>query len=284
MRIGVVGNGVMGKGIIETLLCHIENANIESVVWISRNQESSFTSQKMIARKVNKFYRSYVDSKISVEKIMDLLSITSDYKYLAEVDLIIEAVSENKEVKLGILKKIASIIGEETIIASNTSSLSITELAAIFNKPEKFLGLHFFNPAPMMSLVEVVRGLTTCDSVIDEVVSFSKAIGKDPVVVNEAPGFVVNRMLIPMINEAIAIYSEGVADIKQIDKAMKLGANHPIGPLSLSDLIGNDVVLSILETLYSETRDSKYRPHPLLKKYVRANKLGRKTKSGFYDY
>jgi 3-hydroxybutyryl-CoA dehydrogenase len=284
MKIAVVGNGVMGKGIVEILLCYTKLAGIESIIWVSRDTESSVASTSLLSRKVGKFLKINPEIDFSPSESMEVLQITSDFNALKYTELVIEAVSEDKDVKRDIMSKIAAIVDDTTIVASNTSSLSITELAANFRKPENFVGLHFFNPAPMMSLVEVVRGLTTCEHVIEKIVVFSKSIGKEPVVVNEAPGFVVNRMLIPMINEAIAIYSEGVADIKQIDKAMKLGANHPIGPLSLSDLIGNDVVLSILETLYLETRDNKYRPHTLLKKYVRANKLGRKTKSGFYDY
>lgn len=283
MKVAVVGNGVMGKGIVEILLCYMDKANIESVVWLSRNCDVSLSAKKNLSRKISKFIKNN-DLESKTENLLERLVITSDHVLLSEVDVVIEAVSEDKKVKLDLLSKLSLLVKEDAIIASNTSSLSITELGAIFHKPENVLGLHFFNPAPMMSLVEVVKGLTTSDDVVEKIVKFSLHIGKEPVVVNEAPGFVVNRMLIPMINEAIAIYSEGVADIKQIDKAMKLGANHPIGPLSLADLIGNDVVLSILETLYSETRDNKYRPHTLLKKYVRANKLGRKTKSGFYEY
>lgn len=284
MKIAVVGNGVMGKGIVEVLLCYIKSAKIDSIIWVSRNTESSVATTSLLSRKVGKFFKHNSEMAFSQSESMKILQITSDFNSLKAADIVIEAVSEDKHAKHDIISKIGAVVDDTTIVASNTSSLSITELAANFRKPENFLGLHFFNPAPIMSLVEVVRGLTTSEYVIEKILGFSKSIGKEPVVVNEAPGFVVNRMLIPMINEAIAIYSEGVADIKQIDKAMKLGANHPIGPLSLSDLIGNDVVLSILETLYQETRDNKYRPHPLLKKYVRANKLGRKTKSGFYDY
>jgi 3-hydroxybutyryl-CoA dehydrogenase len=170
------------------------------------------------------------------------------------------------------------------IIASNTSSLSITAFSSLFPIPKNVVGLHFFNPAPVMELVEIVVGHVSCDLVINQLKEFTSKLGKSPVVVNEAPGFVVNRMLIPMINEAVSILAEGVASAEDIDRAMKFGAHHPMGPLALADLIGNDVNLSIMETLYKETGDPKYRAHPLLRKMVRANHLGRKTKKGFFEY
>jgi 3-hydroxybutyryl-CoA dehydrogenase len=170
------------------------------------------------------------------------------------------------------------------VIATNTSSLSITELASITKNPENVVGLHFFNPAPVMKLVEIIVGLSTSNETATWAFKFAKGLGKEPVLVNEAPGFIVNRMLIPMINEAIGILAEGVATAEEIDRAMKFGANHPIGPLALADLIGNDVNLSIMETLHNETGDPKYRAHPLLRKMVRANRLGRKTGIGFYRY
>ena len=177
-----------------------------------------------------------------------------------------------------------TVLAKNTILATNTSSLSITELSCFFENPSNVIGLHFFNPAPIMQLTEVISGLLTSQETIDWTMAFAANLGKSPVLVNEAPGFIVNRMLIPMINEAIGILAEGVACAEEIDRAMCLGANHPIGPLALADLIGNDVNLSIMETLYSETGDPKYRAHPLLRKMVRANRLGRKTKHGFFMY
>jgi len=212
------------------------------------------------------------------------ISVSGSYEHVKNCDLIIEAVSEDMSVKHTIFREIAVHADANSIIASNTSSLSITELASLTKVPANIIGLHFFNPAPVMKLIEVIVGLATAPETIIWAVDFAKALEKDPVLVNEAPGFIVNRMLIPMINEAIGILAEGVASAEEIDKAMKLGANHPIGPLALADLIGNDVNLSIMETLHNETGDSKYRAHPLLRKMVRANKLGRKTGSGFYNY
>ena len=188
------------------------------------------------------------------------------------------------QVKSDVFSKLNSICGENTIFASNTSSLSITEIANASGRPDKFIGMHFFNPAPVMKLVEIIKGVYTSDETFNACKELALNIGKDPVTVIESPGFVVNRILIPMINEAICVLSEGIASAEDIDKAMKLGANHPMGPLSLSDLIGNDVVLAIMNVLYTETGDSKYRACPLLKKMVRAKLLGRKTGKGFFDY
>jgi 3-hydroxybutyryl-CoA dehydrogenase len=210
--------------------------------------------------------------------------LVTDLKNVRDVDLVIEAISECYEAKLSFIDQVAEYLTDKTIFATNTSSLSITALSSKLPKPENVVGLHFFNPAPVMELVEVVQGFVTSEMVVTKMQEFASRLGKSPVLVNEGPGFVVNRMLIPMINEAICILADDVASKEDIDKSMMLGAHHPMGPLKLSDLIGNDVVLSIMDTLYQETGDTKYRANPLLRKMVRANYLGRKTKQGFYSY
>ena len=212
------------------------------------------------------------------------ITTTTDYKALADSDLIIEAAVETMDLKKELFKELDELCKPEAVLASNTSSLSITEIAACTNRPDKVIGMHFFNPATVMKLVEIIKGQKTSDEVTNSITELAKSIGKVPVLVNEAPGFVVNRILIPMVNEGIGILADGVATKEEIDEAMKLGANHPMGPLALGDLIGLDVCLAIMEVLHEEFGDDKYRPHPLLKKMVRANLLGRKTGEGFYKY
>ena len=212
-----------------------------------------------------------------------LSRITTGTKEIcADCDLVIEAAIENMEIKKQTFKELDEICKPEAIFATNTSSLSITEIGAGLKRP--MIGMHFFNPAPVMKLVEIIAGLNTPTEVVDKIKKISEDIGKVPVQVQEAPGFVVNRILIPMINEAVGIYAEGIASVEGIDSAMKLGANHPIGPLALGDLIGLDVCLAIMDVLYHETGDSKYRAHTLLRKMVRGKQLGQKTGKGFYDY
>lgn len=212
------------------------------------------------------------------------LKITLNLEDAKDKELVIEAIMENNKIKKDVFRKLDSICDKKTIFATNTSSLSITDLSSATLRSENFIGMHFFNPVSLMKLVEVIKGIGTSKETIKKIDIFAKKIKKEPVHVEETPGFIVNRILIPMINEAICLLETKSADIESIDKAMMLGANHPIGPLALSDLIGNDVVLNIMENLYDETKDSKYRPCYLLKKYVRSNMLGRKTKQGFYKY
>ncbi|GAB6095305.1 3-hydroxybutyryl-CoA dehydrogenase [Desulfatiferula olefinivorans] len=209
---------------------------------------------------------------------------TTDLTLAADCDLVVEAAVENMAIKKQIFKDLDGICKPETILSSNTSSLSITDVAAATGRPDKVIGMHFFNPATVMKLVEIIKGVATSQDTFDKVKAVSLEIGKEPVEVAEAPGFVVNRILIPMINEAAGILAEGIATAEDIDTAMKLGANHPLGPLALGDLIGLDVCLAVMDVLYQEFGDSKYRAHSLLRKYVRAGWLGRKSGKGFFTY
>ena len=278
MKVGVIGAGTMGQGIAkafaqvdgyEVALCDIKQE------WAEGGKD-----------KIAKGYARLVEKgKMTQEKVDGILaSITPGLKedLCADCDLIVEAAFENMEVKKTTFSELDKICKPECVFASNTSSLSITEIGNGLTRP--MIGMHFFNPVPMMKLVEVIKGQLTSQEVHDKVMAIAAEVGKTPVSVNEAPGFVVNRILIPMVNEGIGIYADGVATKEEIDEAMKLGANHPMGPLALGDLIGLDVCLAIMEVLYNEFGDSKYRPHPLLRKMVRANLLGRKTGIGFYDY
>ncbi len=279
MKIGVLGAGTMGAGIAQLFA----QAGYEVVIRDLKDsylQKGLTTVNKSLSRLVKK-------EKLTEEEktvILSRISVSTEISSLKEVDLIIEAAVENMDIKKKIFAELDEVVQSSAIFATNTSSLSITEIAASTSRPSQVIGMHFFNPVPMMKLVEVISGIATSEETKNSIIELSKTIGKTPVVVEEAPGFVVNRILIPMINEAVGILAEGVASAEDIDNAMKLGANHPIGPLALADLIGNDVNLAIMETLYSETGDSKYRPHALLKKMVRGNLLGRKTKQGFFAY
>ena len=277
----VIGTGVMGKGIVQIMA---QSDHVASVLWIGRSVSSVDKSLNSLSeqwdRQVKKNRLDQSQARDYVAKVRSSV----DYSSIAGSKLVIEAIAECMESKREIFKKISKFVTGEMIIASNTSSLSITELGSLCPFPENVVGLHFFNPAPVMKLNEIISGLSTSKETLDWALEFSKSLGKEPVLVNEAPGFIVNRMLIPMINEAIGILAEGVATAEEIDKAMRLGANHPIGPLALADLIGNDVNLSIMETLHNETGDPKYRAHSLLRKMVRANHLGRKTGQGFFKY
>ncbi len=249
-----------------------------------RSKES--LDKSMLKLKKN-FARLVEKGKITEEQSLQYythIHATQDFADIADADIVIEALSEDMEVKKSTLRNLDGIIKPEAIFATNTSSLSITELASVTNRAEKVIGMHFFNPVPQMKLVEVISGQCTSTEVLDTILSLCQQLEKTAVRVSEAPGFVVNRILIPMINEAIGELADGVATAEEIDAAMKLGANHPMGPLELGDFIGLDVCLAIMEVLHREYGDDKYRPHPLLRKKVRAGQLGRKTGYGIYDY
>ncbi len=281
MKVCVLGSGVMGSGIVSQFA---QSENVENICWWGRNQLSLENGLKTIKKEITRFVNKKSLDTDLVQKYLDKITICTDIKELTKCELYVEAIVEEIKCKMELFESFKYSVDESAIVASNTSSLSITALSMCANNPSNFIGIHFFNPTSVMKLVEVVKGLNTSEDTLGKVIDIVSDLNKTPVVVNESPGFVVNRMLIPMINEAVAIFAEGVASIEDIDKAMKYGANHPIGPLSLADLIGNDVCLSIMETLHLETGDPKYRAHPLLRQYVRAGFLGRKSKKGFYKY
>ena len=277
MKVGIIGAGTMGAGIAQAF------AQTEgfTVVLCDINNEFAANGKKKIAKGFEKRIAKGKMEQAAADKILEKIT-TGTKDICGDCDLIIEAAIENMEIKKQTFKELDDICKPEAIFATNTSSLSITEIGAGLKRP--MIGMHFFNPAPVMKLVEIIAGLNTPTEVVDKIKKISEDIGKVPVQVQEAPGFVVNRILIPMINEAVGIYAEGIASVEGIDSAMKLGANHPIGPLALGDLIGLDVCLAIMDVLYHETGDSKYRAHTLLRKMVRGKQLGQKTGKGFYNY
>ncbi len=279
MNIVVLGNGTMGAGIVQTMA--------QKGLFVTMKGRSANSLDRAMQRMNKGLSRLVEKGKITdteMQQIFSRITTTTDYADIANADLVIEAISEEMEVKKSILREIDSIVKPSAILATNTSSLSITELASVTNRPEQVIGMHFFNPVPAMKLVEVISGQCTSENTLNEVLLLCEKLDKIAVKVSEAPGFVVNRILIPMINEAIGEYADGIASVEEIDTAMQLGANHPMGPLALGDFIGLDVCLAIMEVLNNEYSDPKYRPHPLLRKMVRAGQLGRKSGKGFYNY
>jgi 3-hydroxybutyryl-CoA dehydrogenase len=277
--IGVIGAGTMGNGIAQVAA----EAGFDVIM---RDIEDNFVHRGMST--INKNLGRAVDkgkkSKEEAEEVISRIRGTTNLEDLKNADLVIEAVIENMELKRELYKDLDRICLPDTVIASNTSGLSITEMASVTKRQDKVVGMHFFNPVPVMKLVEVIMGAATSKDTFQLIMDVARKMGKEPIAVNEAPLFVVNRILVPMINEAAFVLMEGVAGAEDIDKGMMLGANHPIGPLALADLVGIDVLLAVQDTLYAETGDSKYRACPLIRKMVRAGHLGRKSGRGFYKY
>ncbi len=279
MIICVEGTGTMASGISQTFA-----QNGYNVIEHGISEDLLEQSKAGIEKSIDKLLKKEKITESDKTEILSRITYTTELNDCKDADLFIEAVLEDVEIKAEVFGKIDKIAKEGAIIASNTSSLSITKLAQSVKNPENFIGMHFFNPVPTMKLVEVISGEHTAPETVKKIYDLCNSMGKEPVNVTEAPGFVVNRMLIPLINEGISILADGVASKEDIDASMKFGANHPMGPLELADLIGLDICLAIMNVLYTEFEDQKYRAHPLLKKMVRAGKLGRKTKLGFYDY
>ncbi len=277
--VGIIGAGTMGHGIAQA--CAVAGIN---VVMVDIAQAAIDKGIAAVSGSLDRLIKKEKLTTAQKDAALALIKGSTDYADLQGAQLVIEAATENYELKLRILKQVDALLAPEVLIASNTSSISITQLAAATSRPDRFIGMHFFNPVPMMALVEIIRGYLTSDATHDAVKALSMKLGKSPITVKNAPGFVVNRILVPMINEAFFVLSEGIATAEDIDAGMKLGTNQPIGPLALADMIGLDVCLAVMEVYLKEYGDSKYRPCPLLREMVAAGQLGRKTGRGVYSY
>ena len=277
--VGIIGAGTMGNGIAQA--CAVSGIQ---VVMVDISEAAVAKGVATIAGSLDRLIKKDKLSVADKDAAMARVQGSTQYADLAQAQLVIEAATENLELKVKILRQLDAMLPPETLVATNTSSISITQLAALSGRPERFIGMHFFNPVPMMALVEIIRGLQTSDATHAAVQALAQALGKTPITVKNAPGFVVNRILVPMINEAFFVLAEGLATPEDIDAGMKLGCNHPIGPLALADLVGLDVCLAVMNVYMAEFNDSKYRPCPLLKEMVAAGYLGRKTGRGVYTY
>jgi len=277
--IGIIGAGTMGNGIAQAFAAKGYDVIMQDIA-----EPALAKGLATVSGSMDRLIKKGALTEEAKKATLSHIRTTTKIEDLTSADLLIEAATENESVKIKILQAVEKVLRPETIIATNTSSLSITRLAAATQRPGLFVGMHFFNPVPMMALVEIIRGLQTSESTVTAVTALAKAVGKTPIGVKNSAGFVVNRILCPMINEAIFVYAEGLASAAEIDEGMKLGCNHPIGPLALADLIGLDVLLAVMEVLYSNFEDPKYRAAPLLKEMVDAGYLGRKSGRGFYSY
>jgi 3-hydroxybutyryl-CoA dehydrogenase len=277
--VGIIGAGTMGNGIAQA--CAVSGLQ---VVMVDISDAAVAKGLATVAGSLDRLLKKEKISAADKDAALARIKTSTRYEDLKAAQLVIEAATESFDLKVKILQQADSIVAPEVIIASNTSSISITKLAAVTRRPDRFIGMHFFNPVPMMALVEIIRGLQTSDATHDAVHAMAKALGKTPITVKNSPGFVVNRILVPMINEAFFVLAEGLATPKDIDDGMKLGCNQPIGPLALADMVGLDVCLAVMDVYLSEFGDSKYRACPLLKEMVAAGRLGRKTGQGVYSY
>lgn len=278
-NIGVVGAGQMGSGI-----AHVALTSGYAITMVDVCEKALVKGVKSIEKNMQRQIKKGILTDTQVQGFLSKLKTASEFSSFAECDLVIEAASENEMVKASIFKDVCIHLKKDAILASNTSSISITKLASYSDRPEKFIGMHFMNPVPLMKLVEMIKGIATAENTYELVVQVAEKMGKTVATSEDFPGFIVNRILMPMINEACFVLSEGVANKESIDQSMKLGTAHPMGPLELADFIGLDTCLAIMQVLYNEFSDSKYRPNPLLKKYVEAGWLGKKTGKGFYEY